>query len=455
MKARIRLRWKTLLLLCLGSFYFLSVDVLADSALSTRWPEAFVPARVAYLLVMAAGFLCAGPLCPLLEAERSRRGLLAVLSVVSVASLLGIALSPGRGLLVGSILTALFAAGLIGAAVYRRVAMELRGDPMLGRLCALGMGGAAVLQVLASALDLSGVAFALVLAAALGAALLLLLQREPEPLPALGIPPEGWRLPATGLLLAGVAVISLMGGLNDGVLTGLQSSGALDLYALPRLFYFVGMVLAGWVADRFRLRGLSLLVLLCMICATAGALFMSSPATLFLNASIYSLFAGIVIIYFTVPFFHTVGGRNAALWPSLGRAVRLPGLAAGVLLYEEILSGLPFAGTILVYVALSAVLTGLFLLSGQLSKEVPAPTEPLDEEARADRFAKAYGLTPKEREVLAAVLRSDLPTPRLAEELGMGERTLYRHLSGIYDKTGTDSRMALVIFYHRQDWEKN
>ncbi len=40
---------------------------------------------------------------------------------------------------------------------------------------------------------------------------------------------------------------------------------------------------------------------------------------------------------------------------------------------------------------------------------------------------------------------------QLAHESGISERTLYRHMNSICEKTGTDSRMGLVMLYYRDE----
>ena len=241
-----------------------------------------------------------------------------VLSLSGTGLLLGIAYTENAPLLIVFVLISLYLAGLIGSFVYGRTALSLRGCDCMGRLCALGMGLAAVLQIVVSFLALPLPLCALLLSAAMAASIYMLARERTANESLNGPVPDGWALPPLWLLLLGVAVISLMGGFNDGVLTSQQASGALNLYAAPRLFYFVGMALAGGIADRFRLSGLSILVLCVMVCSTAGALFMSSPATMALNAGLYSLFAGIVIIYFTVPFFQTADGKTPRSGPASG-----------------------------------------------------------------------------------------------------------------------------------------
>ena len=67
-------------------------------------------------------------------------------------------------------------------------------------------------------------------------------------------------------------------------------------------------------------------------------------------------------------------------------------------------------------------------------------------------FVQQYDLTKREIEVLAAVLEGDGTIRMLASEVCMSERMVYRHLSSIYEKTGTNSRATLVRMYYRQEW---
>lgn len=74
----------------------------------------------------------------------------------------------------------------------------------------------------------------------------------------------------------------------------------------------------------------------------------------------------------------------------------------------------------------------------------------LDDQAVFARFCEAYELTQREAEIMQMILKSDLPTTQLSGELHVSERTLYRHLSALYQKTGTDSRVGLLMKYYEQ-----
>lgn len=449
MKKAVKDHKRIIILLAAASFYFLSVDILADAALFSRIDASFfVVIRTLYLLAMSAGFFSFRYL------PGSKRALI-ILAVISVISMISTALSSGAVLVV-SVLISLYCGGLVGAATYGLVALNIRNESNTGMLCAGSMGIAAILQVAASMLPISQLVYSLVLSAAVVLSTFIacdvlktmpeLSGPETESSEPCQAPPE-WKLPDIRLFLLGVAVISFMGGLNDGVLTEMQTSGALNLYALPRLFYFAGMLLAGYTADRYKLRGLSVLTLFVMICAAVGALFISSPATIFINAAIYSLFAGIVIIYFTVPLFKTVTKENASYHPALGRAVRLPALAAGILIYDGIFAGRSFYLTIAAYILLSAALTVVFIVSAQRGSAGAKPVQITSDEAFAEMQSR-FGLTPKETEVLRELINSDDKQEGIAERLNISVNTLRHHITSIYEKTGVYSRSALLELYY-------
>ena len=79
--------------------------------------------------------------------------------------------------------------------------------------------------------------------------------------------------------------------------------------------------------------------------------------------------------------------------------------------------------------------------TGQTSENDPPPA------TRLQDFAERYGLTPRESEVLAAVTADDRPLKQVAPDLGISLRVLQRHLTSLYQKTGTQSRVGLTMLY--------
>lgn len=89
--------------------------------------------------------------------------------------------------------------------------------------------------------------------------------------------------------------------------------------------------------------------------------------------------------------------------------------------------------------------------------EGPAPgTAPsaddaaIDPETHLADFAGRFSLTPRETEVLAAVTADERPLKRVAADMGISLRVLQRHLTSLYQKTGTQSRVGLTKLFWEQ-----
>lgn len=54
-------------------------------------------------------------------------------------------------------------------------------------------------------------------------------------------------------------------------------------------------------------------------------------------------------------------------------------------------------------------------------------------------------LSPREREIVTALAANQLSNKGLARQFGLSDGTIKQHLHNIYRKTGTTSRMQLVV----------
>lgn len=73
----------------------------------------------------------------------------------------------------------------------------------------------------------------------------------------------------------------------------------------------------------------------------------------------------------------------------------------------------------------------------------------IDPEAHLADFAGRFSLTPRETEVLATVTADERPLKHVAADMGISLRVLQRHLTSLYQKTGTQSRVGLTKLF----WE--
>ena len=73
----------------------------------------------------------------------------------------------------------------------------------------------------------------------------------------------------------------------------------------------------------------------------------------------------------------------------------------------------------------------------------------IDPEAHLADFAGRFSLTPRETEVLAAATADERPLKHVAADMDISLRVLQRHLTSLYQKTGTQSRVGLTKLF----WE--
>lgn len=74
----------------------------------------------------------------------------------------------------------------------------------------------------------------------------------------------------------------------------------------------------------------------------------------------------------------------------------------------------------------------------------------IDPEAHLADFAGRFSLTPREIEVLATVTADERPLKHVAADMGISLRVLQRHLTSLYQKTGTQSRVGLTKLFWEQ-----
>ena len=256
--------------------------------------------------------------------------------------------------------------------------------------------------------------------------------------------PESGEPPRRGVLVLGAAAVLLL-----SVVNGLGFSfPAADIsqgisLELSRVFYAVGLIVAGAVSDRERRYGAiccaaSLSVPFLMI-ALAGELGPSIVLWI-LNYLLFGFFTVFRVLLFT-----DIAGQDRRLLPLAGFGLLFGRLgdAAGSL------SCLLLGEHTVVLVVLAAVLfagaIGTFLLLYQ-RVYLPQPLREKSQQERFDDFARQYGLSGREQEVLGMIL-SGRSTPEMADELFVSERTVKFHIHNLLKKTGCVNRASLLALY--------
>jgi hypothetical protein len=326
---------KTLIAFALVSFYFLTTDVLLCEESSVLLGENRVLPLYAFaMLLLGAGFALFSALYKVLRTPAGVRIMTTATILVSTASLFGFILTESNVLFLLFASAHMLATGLVGGGVHCYAALSLRERTYTGRVVGLAIGLAALLQVLSLSLFHPPLSQAIILTAALGAVGTAALVKPPYILaPARKARIKHANKPEASYLALTVCVVgvmSLMGGLNDGVIMAMQARDTVNMYAYPRLFYLAGVIVAGFIADFRSRRYLPLAVLAVMVVSPAGVLFLNDSNTYSINLCIFSLFAGFAILYFTVVFLDIAPlTARPAIWAGMGRIVRFFFIALG------------------------------------------------------------------------------------------------------------------------------
>jgi two-component system, NarL family, nitrate/nitrite response regulator NarL len=94
--------------------------------------------------------------------------------------------------------------------------------------------------------------------------------------------------------------------------------------------------------------------------------------------------------------------------------------------------------------AIRAVAGGDYWIGGKRVVNLVGALHELMQQAQVPE-RKTYGLTPRELEVVGAIVEG-CSNRDIAKQFGLSEETVKRHLSNIFDKTGVSTRLELALF---------
>ena len=453
-------RWRELLLPTLLFALYIFAFLLTEFTVNERCAAVFGADSVT--AVYAVGIVCtsvgyAGFYLSRkwIKSESRRKLLLALYALAHFAATLCFIFCPVPAAFMTAALLALLLFGYIGGFTHYTVSLLLFGKSWSGKAIGCAIALAILLQFAVQ--NLLSTDIALIVSLLLSVCGLLYLAWKPvkdwmfeNPLPYAATPsvtPKDLLLP---VLVVGV--MSLCHGLGDGIITHLHAIGAVDLASYSRLLYAAGALIAGIVADRTDRRLLPLCTLCLLMLLSAMALFIGdgSTATNTLYVSATYLFGGFYVMYLTVTFLDAAPMTDKPdLWAGMGRIVRglCIGLTAAV--SNPLLMSIGLRGIVIVGACLSIAALILLVAGGGLNLR---PQQPAPEKNRMSEFITAHQLTPREAEVLAALLDNRQTNRGIANDLYISTRVLERYITSLYEKTETKTRIELIdLYYDRKD----
>lgn len=272
-----------------------------------------------------------------------------------------------------------------------------------------------------------------------------------------------------------VAIFCLTGiyaALNSA-LTLSHASNAIDLGSWPRLLLVPSALAAGMLFDKLDTRRVGMIMTAVAMFSACALFILIGNVGIRASATVFYLGSGVFVVFFTTTYMKlSAHMRMHELWPSMGRVLNNIGSmlvsAPAIALVND---GDPLGMIIATVVLLAGVAASLLSSSGteQIGCENPradintenmsqqddarsseaasTPPAALSLEEPLERFCRAYSLTPREGDVVRALLTMDDSVSDIASALFLSRSTLYRLIASINKKTGTASRTALITFF--------
>src|SRR6266852_6871683 len=102
------------------------------------------------------------------------------------------------------------------------------------------------------------------------------------------------------------------------------------------------------------------------------------------------------------------------------------------------------ATTEVLFEAVACVLAGRYWLGQALVTDLLEVVRPLIQSSKAPGGRLAFGLTPREREVLSLIV-AGYANKDIAREFAVSEETMKHHLTRMFDKVGVSNRLELAM----------
>jgi len=214
---------------------------------------------------------------------------------------------------------------------------------------------------------------------------------------------------------------------------------------LSRLFYGMGLLIAGFVIDRNRKYG-ALACMAALVVPFAIMALSNEPMPSAILWVVDYLFYGFFSVFRVVLFCDLAAQSEKPHVSGFGLMFGRFGDAMGTVLCVS-LAGSTYALVIMAAVLFAATVFTFHRLFQALYTPKPEPVR--DERAIFDAFAAQYELSPRERDILRLVLDNQT-NAEAAATLFVSESTVKYHVRNVLKKTGCKNRIELLAKYAEQ-----
>lgn len=438
-----------------GLYFF--VFLLTESLINERAVTVFGAANVNYIYAFGLIFTALGYLAfSAIKSEANKKNSIIFDSLAFLSIIGSIEINASIPFLLFSYIC-LFSLGYIGGLIHFEISLELTKKNFSLYLGISSMFGI-ILQFITQNIGLSDNGYLIVIELILVFIMLLSLHNKSDNTPKESVKMSKITISVrTQGYIASVAIMSIILGFQDSIIVIQNANGALSLFSFVRLFYALGLLVAGIIANIKNRLYLPLASGCAMTLSVLSMSFLRDTNTLYnVSIGIMYFYCGFYVMFMTIMFMELgLRRNNPRLYAGLGRVVRCITTCIVVLVTTALAN---YIGEN-VYTILSCVLSiGLLVfmaLSGILIPEKTSKTEmelPSNEmqlEEKLKKLYAKYGFTPKEIETFEKLVTTEMGVQEIADEMGISRRVLQRHISSIYEKTETKTRIGLYILLNR------
>lgn len=256
-----------------------------------------------------------------------------------------------------------------------------------------------------------------------------------------------------------VALITFIFSTLDNAVTLYHASGATDIGQSPRILLALSGLVAGFLFDIKERKYMSIIMYCVMILSTICLVIIQFSAPFLIGLTVFYLSAGFFAVFFTASFMEIAEYTKApSLFAGLGRAVNNITAAAitggSLSLLNSNNNILIIIVELILFTAISIVMLIYTVKRNEITIEpkqakTQEETKPNDEE-RLSIIADSYTLTQREAEVFKLLVTTDNDLQTIADEMYISKRTLERHITSIYKKTQTKSRIGLLAIFNNK-----
>jgi len=452
------------ILMGLFTFLFLGAEYLFVDVLSRMVSEDKTVLTQNYALgASTAGFM----LYPLFSGFCRNRLYTLCFIVTGLMSILSIAF-----LCSGAVYPAIFPAGLVlflllgffGSSVFYASVCMMKTDNYLARTVGISYALGILLQFVSNNLFHSKMTEAVLLSLCLLLLVGLLIKCHPA-----SCKPDEIQEPASGeehkkngkgtaiciLLLLLVMLMTCIFSTLDNAVTLVHSGGGMDIGQWPRILLALSGMAAGFIFDIKKRKYMGIVMYCVMVLSTLCIAVLKFAGPFLVGLLVFYLSAGFFAVFFTASFMEISRHMKVPeLWAGMGRAVN--NITAAIIAHpvlallssDRSLAAIVIVLVLFVTVSIIAVVY-TFQKKAFLEQSVKAATETMSKKEKLYRFSEVFSFTERETEVLACLVDTEDNIQTIAENLHLSRRTLERHLSSIYEKTGVKSRIGLLNLYNK------